>query len=273
VIEWANPAFSRLSGYALAELVGRRPQELLSSGQQRPEVYAQMWRTILAGEVWRGEMVNRRPDGTHYHVAHTVTPLADEEGLPRHFIAVMEDISARKRQEQELKRLATTDALTGLLNRRAFLEEVVQELQRYRRHGHEGALLMLDLDHFKRVNDRHGHAVGDAVLVQVSAALRERLRLTDRIGRLGGEEFAVLLPETGPEGALALAQALREEVGAQRIPTPDGPLGVTVSIGLSGFAPGETDAVPLLGRADQALYQAKEQGRNRVVVAEVAPVA
>lgn len=273
VIEWANPAFSRLSGYTLAQLVGHRPQELLSSGQQRPEVYAQMWRTILAGEVWRGEMVNRRPDGTHYHVAHTVTPLADDEGHPRHFIAVMEDISARKRQEQELKRLATTDALTGLLNRRAFLEEVVQALQRYRRHGDEGALLMLDLDHFKRVNDRYGHPVGDAVLVQVSAALRGRLRLTDRIGRLGGEEFAVLLPETGPEGALALAQALREEVGAQRIPTPEGPLAVTVSIGLSGFAPGEADAVALLGRADQALYQAKEQGRNRVVVAEAAPVA
>ncbi len=274
VIEWANPAFSRLSGYTLAELVGRRPQELLSSGQQRPDVYAQMWRTILAGEVWRGEMTNRRPDGTHYHVAHTVTPLVDDEGHPRHFIAVTEDISARKRQEQELKRLATTDALTGLLNRRVFLDEVAQELQRYRRHGHEGALLMLDLDHFKRVNDRYGHALGDEVLVRVSAALRERLRLTDRIGRLGGEEFAVLLPETGPEGALALAQALREAVGAQRVPTPDGPLGVTVSIGLSAFAPGETDAGPLLGRADRALYRAKDQGRNRVVVAEVeAPVA
>jgi diguanylate cyclase (GGDEF)-like protein/PAS domain S-box-containing protein len=268
VVEWANPAFSRLSGYALPELPGQRLQALLGQGARRGELYAQLWRTILAGDVWRGEMLNRRLDGTHYHAAHTVTPLSDGGGYPHHFIAVMEDISTRKRQEQELQRLATTDALTGLLNRRAFLQEVEQELQRFRRHGRAGTLLMLDLDHFKRVNDRYGHPVGDTVLVQVSAVLRERLRLTDRIGRLGGEEFAVLLPETEPQGALPLAQVLREAVAALRIATPMGPLGVTVSIGLAVFLPGEPDAAPLLNRADKALYQAKEQGRDRVVVAQ-----
>jgi diguanylate cyclase (GGDEF)-like protein/PAS domain S-box-containing protein len=270
VIEWANPAFSRLSGYALKDLVGRRPQDLLNSGEQRPEVYALMWRTILAGEVWRGEMSNCRPDGTAYHVAQTITPLADERGHLCHFIAVLEDISERKAQELELKRLATTDALTGVLNRRAFMEALEDELARFLRHRRPSTVLMLDLDHFKLVNDRHGHAVGDLVLAQTCVAVRERLRRTDRVGRLGGEEFAVLLPDTEQEGALVLADTLRRAVAGLEVPTPLGPLTVTVSIGLATFNPAEQDAAPLLRRADQALYQAKAQGRNRVAVAEEA---
>jgi diguanylate cyclase (GGDEF)-like protein/PAS domain S-box-containing protein len=268
VIEWANPAFSRLSGYALPQLLGRRPQDLLSSGQQRHEAYALMWRAILGGEVWRGEMTNRRPDGTLYQVAQTITPLADAQGHPRHFIAVMEDISQRKQQERELHRLATTDALTGVLNRRAFMESLELELARVQRHGRGGTLLMLDLDHFKQVNDRHGHAMGDTVLVQVTALLRERLRRTDRIGRLGGEEFSVLLPETTLDGAQLLAEMLRRAVAGQEIATPTGPLSVTVSIGLTDFGAHERDPARLLSRADRALYQAKAQGRDQVVVGQ-----
>ncbi|WP_157118971.1 diguanylate cyclase [Azohydromonas lata] len=268
VIEWANPAFSRLSGYSLQELVGRRPQDLLSSGDQRPEIYALMWRTILAGEVWRGEMSNCRPDGTPYHVSQTITPLADEHGSVRHFIAVLEDISERKARELELRRLATTDALTGVLNRRAFLEALEEELVRYQRHRRVGAVLMLDLDHFKLINDRHGHAAGDVVLAQVCAVARERLRRTDRMGRLGGEEFAVLLPDTTREGAAVLAETLRHAVAGQDVSTAAGPLNVTVSIGVAAFGPTERETTPLLGRADRALYQAKDEGRNRVVVAQ-----
>jgi diguanylate cyclase (GGDEF)-like protein len=184
------------------------------------------------------------------------------------FTGFMHDISERKRLEATLNTMALHDALTGLLNRRAFMEALEGEMARFQRHRRPSTLLMLDLDHFKLVNDRHGHAVGDLVLAQVCATVRERLRRTDRIGRLGGEEFAVLLPDTEQEGALVLAETLRRAVAALEVLTPSGPLAVTVSIGLATFKPGEHDAVPLLSRADQALYQAKAQGRNRVAVAE-----
>ncbi|NML16604.1 diguanylate cyclase [Azohydromonas caseinilytica] len=267
-----NPAFTRITGYTAEEVLGHTPS-LLGSGEHDAAFFQALWHELLTAGTWAGEIVNRRKDGEAYTAWQVITVDRDAEGRPRHYVGVFQDISARKRQERELQRLATTDALTGVLNRRAFLDELGQELARFRRHGRAGALLMLDLDHFKQVNDRHGHAVGDAVLVRLCMVLRERLRRTDHVGRLGGEEFAVLLPETGVEEAWALAQALRQAVAAQRVPTADAAVavGVTVSIGLAPFRPGETDPAPLLVRADEALYQAKAQGRDRVVrVAEAA---
>ena len=261
-----NPAFTRITGYDAEEVLGRTPA-LLGSGAHDAAFFTDLWKALLASGTWAGEIVNRRKDGEAYTAWQVITVDRDAEGRPRHYVGVFQDISARKRQEQELQRLATTDALTGVLNRRAFLDELGQELARFRRHGRAGVLLMLDLDHFKQVNDRHGHAVGDAVLVRLCAVLRERLRRTDHVGRLGGEEFAVLLPETGTEEALALAQTLRQGVAAQRVPTGNAAVSVsvTVSIGLAPFHAGESEPAPLLNRADEALYAAKAQGRDRVV--------
>ncbi|WP_157269436.1 sensor domain-containing diguanylate cyclase [Azohydromonas aeria] len=267
-----NPAFTRITGYAAEEVLGRTPA-LLSSGQHDAAFYQAMWRELLAQGSWCGEIVNRHKSGELFTEWLTITVDRDAEGRPSHFVGVFQDITERKRHEAELQRLATTDELTGVLNRRAFLDEVERELARFQRHGHAGALLMLDLDHFKQVNDRHGHAAGDAVLVQVCAALRERLRRSDRIGRLGGEEFALLLPETPAEGAAVLAESLRREVAALEIGTPAGPLRVTASIGVAAFAASEADAAALLGRADRALYAAKALGRNRVARAGEGAVA
>lgn len=266
VIQWANPAFSRLSGYAVEEAVGRRPKELVKSGLQSAAFYEALWQTILSERVWRGELVNRRRSGEHYHEALTITPLVDAQGRLTHFIAVKEDISERKRQEEELHRLATTDTLTGVLNRRAFIAQLEQELARCQRSRRPGTLMMLDLDHFKQINDRHGHPGGDAVLIRVCRTLESRLRKTDALGRLGGEEFAILLPETDAASARELAEELRQLVAQQHIDWETGAITVTVSIGVAEFL-AEQATAPLLNRADAALYRAKDEGRNRVVLA------
>ncbi|WP_404384232.1 diguanylate cyclase [Caenispirillum salinarum] len=179
--------------------------------------------------------------------------------------ARVRNMLALRRQHLDLERLATTDTLTGALNRRAFMARLETETQRAGRHGHDFAVLMLDIDHFKRINDTRGHAAGDQALVAFADTLRGHLRDTDSLGRLGGEEFAVLLPETGADGAATLAERLRAAVAAARVTTDAATFGFTTSAGLASFA-GDTPE-SLLRRADGALYRAKEGGRDRVVAA------
>ncbi|MEW6693744.1 MAG: GGDEF domain-containing protein [Pseudomonadota bacterium] len=175
-------------------------------------------------------------------------------------------------QHHELQALATRDPLTGLLNRRAFEHEAQQALARARRQRHPLALLMLDVDHFKAINDRHGHPAGDAALRQVAACMAEAIRQTDPLARLGGEEFVLLLPDTGADQAWHLAEKLRHTLEQMPLPAIGAPL--TVSIGLVTVA---ADAAPtlegLLQQADQALYAAKRQGRNRTVTWDVEQAA
>ncbi|RSM61648.1 hypothetical protein DMB66_24340 [Actinoplanes sp. ATCC 53533] len=165
----------------------------------------------------------------------------------------------------QVERLATTDGLTGLFNRRHFFELALRELALSRRRSGPLTVVMLDIDHFKQINDRHGHPVGDQVIATVAQRLAATVRGTDVLGRYGGEEFAVLLPDTGDDGSSILAERLRAVIGDRPIETDTGPLTVTVSVGVASR---DTDmsVAELLGRADRALYQAKEGGRNRVVV-------
>lgn len=178
-----------------------------------------------------------------------------------------QEIARRQEVEEELRRLASTDPLTGASNRRAFFEAGERELERAKRYGRPIALLMMDIDHFKQVNDKHGHAVGDAVLQAFSARCAEGLRSQDILGRLGGEEFAILAPECGPKDGEAFAERLRRSVAALRVPGQGGGDDVqcTMSVGLIDC---DTSATldHLLDRADKALYQAKQAGRDRVVV-------
>lgn len=264
VIEWANPAFTTLTGYSRDEALGRKPEELVHSGRQDAAFYRALWDTILRGEVWRGELVNKRKDGQLYHEALTITPVRDRSGRLAHFVAFKEDISQRKRQEDELKRLANTDPLTGVCNRRAFMAHLSAELARVQRYGHSAAVLMLDLDHFKTVNDRYGHAAGDAVLQRFTELTAALLRQTDILGRLGGEEFAVLLPQTDEAGACGLAERIRVRVASQPIDYDGRTIPITVSIGVALLEVTDPRADMVLIRADQALYRAKQGGRNRV---------
>lgn len=196
------------------------------------------------------------------------------DGEPLRVAGLRMNISARKETEARLQKLAHTDALTGVLNRRRFTELATDELAHAERHDAPVALLMVDLDHFKQVNDRHGHAGGDQVLRAFADTARQVVRQGDLLGRLGGEEFALLLPQTDAEGGGVLAERLRQCIASQQ-PDIDGQrLSYAVSIGVAAWAPGPAAGPALLDRllvaADRALYAAKHAGRNRVVVDSVA---
>lgn len=174
-----------------------------------------------------------------------------------------------KRREEELVFLSETDALCRVANRRRFMAVAESELTRHRRYGRTFSILVLDVDHFKAINDTYGHSVGDVVLVTLSDRIRARLRATDTFARIGGEEFAVFLPETDTESALSLAEELRSTVSADRIDAGNGQsVDVTISIGISSSRSGPATVSDLLNSADHALYAAKREGRNRSVIDE-----
>lgn len=185
-------------------------------------------------------------------------------------MGTVRDVTERKRAEALLLELATTDGLTGLANRRHFMERGAAELGRSRRTGQQVSCIMFDVDHFKKVNDTFGHDAGDAVLKALAKTARETLRGIDVLGRLGGEEFAALLPETGLEAALQAAERLRVAVADMGLVHGGAPLAVTMSLGVAQAAGAEETLDSLLKRADEALYEAKQSGRNRVAASKPA---
>jgi diguanylate cyclase (GGDEF)-like protein len=191
-------------------------------------------------------------------------PMRDADGRIAGALAVTRDISARKAAERQLEQLAQTDFLTGLANRRHFLLLAEQELARAQRYGSPLSVFMMDVDHFKAVNDTHGHQLGDLVLQTLGKVCREVLRDIDVVGRLGGEEFGVVLPHTDYADALEAAERLRRAVADTEVPLERGlPLRITISIGVASLADATTNIDTLLNQADQALYRAKDGGRNR----------
>lgn len=181
------------------------------------------------------------------------------------YLAVYRDIDERKRMESELHRMATRDELTGLPNRRSLIEALESELERQRRYDNPLSVLLMDLDHFKSINDQHGHAAGDTVLQYVSKIMDGVLRNVDTVGRLGGEEFGAVLPETDLSAAISAAERVRAAVAALKVETDDASLQVTVSIGVTSVRSGDT-VKDVLKRADDALYDAKLNGRDQVIV-------
>ncbi len=183
-----------------------------------------------------------------------------------HGVTIVTDITDRKRLEEELTVMATSDPLTGAMNRRKFMEVMNYEFERYRRYGRDFSILMLDIDHFKKVNDIYGHQGGDEVLKALTRMCRDALRNCDHVCRLGGEEFALILPETGREGAIDVAERVRLGLGTTPVQTPEASICYTVSIGVSWAEIGDDAIDKILKRADAALYDAKREGRNRVCV-------
>ena len=261
-----NPAALQMLGFTEAEVLGR-DQHLLfhhhkPDGTVYPNSECPIHQTLCDGLARRGEEWFFRADGSGFPVELVVTPTQKHCGLRSGVVVAFEDITRRKVMDRELLRLATTDALTGLASRRHFLDQLEQELARIRRFAEPAALLMLDLDRFKNTNDQHGHAAGDAVLKAFAQAVTDSLRKTDRAGRLGGEEFAILLPGTHADAAQAFAERLRASVEALPIAFENLTLYITVSIGVTSLGPEDVEAT--LKRGDRALYLAKESGRNRV---------
>jgi diguanylate cyclase (GGDEF)-like protein len=250
------------SQYSEAELLGRH-FSIFRSDANPDALYEGMWETILRGESWRGELLNRPKDGVPQWNDVSISPITDANGEITHFVAINDDISERKKLEAELRQLATIDPLTGLLNRRSFYALAEQAFSRLRRHPGQLSVAMLDVDHFKAINDLHGHHAGDKVLRGLAEACTGCLREADILGRIGGEEFACVMPEAALEKALHAAERLRVATASKRIMLADGPeIRITISIGVAALQNTDSGIEAVLQRADQALYIAKQAGRD-----------
>lgn len=259
-IGWVNPAFTTLTGYTLDEARGRTPR-ILNAGVQNGAFYDHLWTSIRSGHTWRGEVYNRRKDGTVYLEEQVITPVVQHDGRISHFVAIKEDITERKRQEEQIRYLALHDALTGVPNRRSFERQLERVAHRVG-DGASAALLMLDVDHFKICNDTLGHGAGDQVLTELGCVLQKCLRPDDFLARLGGDEFCVLSLDLSIEQSMVLAERIRATVQAHRFGGNESLIELTVSIGVAQIENAD-DVGTALTRADAALYASKRDGRNR----------
>lgn len=254
-----NPALCRLLGRSADELLGRRDQEFTHPDDRQSDVDA-AWR-ILRGEIdsWQTEKRFVCPEGSTIWVIANMSFLRDDEGRALAWLGQFQDITQRKSLEAQLRRQADEDPLTSLPNRRMFEREVAAALELSTRHGTHGALLLVDLDGFKTVNDTYGHAVGDATLCAVAAAMRSRLRSTDVLARVGGDEFAILLPLTGRHRAHRVADALHTEIAGLDLGAGQPRLNLRASIGIAQIGGPDPPMSPdeLLAAADAAMYAHK----------------
>ena len=257
-----NPAFSRVTGYTRDEIVGQNPR-LLKSGRHEDDFYTALWRDVLEKGQWRGEIWNRRKDGTVYPEILNISSVRDANGQAIQFVGSFNDISELKAAEENLRRLAHFDALTGLPNRSLLMDRIEQAMKQTLRRERLLAVCFLDLDGFKPVNDTWGHETGDRLLVEVAQRLQAALRAGDTVARLGGDEFVLLLPDLATVDELTLA--LDRVLASLAMPYPDagGTIRIGGSIGATLYPFDDTTADGLLRHADHAMYRAKQQGRGK----------
>lgn len=271
---YVSPSVERLRGFTPEEVMALPIENAMTpeSMKKMNASVSEMMAKISAGErnnlTYVAEIEQPHRDGRIISTEVVTTWVLDEAGEPITVLGVTRDITERKKVEQKLELLARTDSLTGLANRRHFMEVAEQELSRTLRYGGELSALMLDIDHFKSVNDTYGHHTGDLVIQKLGNICRTTLRDVDCVGRIGGEEFAVILPQTGVTEAAEAAERLRVAVTTARVPLEKGlPLRFSISIGVATLRePCNLDT--LLGSSDTALYTAKNSGRNRVCIYE-----
>ena len=266
VIIRVNNAFSAMTGYSAEEAVGQKPQ-ILSSGKHDAAFYQAMWHSLKTNDTWLGEIINRRKNGEIYPEILTITAVKDDKGIVSHYVASFTDITLRKAAEEEVSHLAFYDQLTGLPNRRLLLDRINHSIAYYTRSDQAGAILFLDLDHFKTLNDTLGHDVGDLLLKQVALRLQACVRDCDTVARLGGDEFVIMLENLSEQVLEAASQT--EEVGEKVIAILNQPYQLasyeyrsTASIGAVIIKDRNQSADEFLKQADIAMYQAKKAGRN-----------
>jgi diguanylate cyclase (GGDEF)-like protein/PAS domain S-box-containing protein len=263
VVEFVNPAFQATTGFASDEAVGRHIGELLKSGYHGEPFYQRLWQTLEQGGDFRDVFTNRTRDGRTLYIDETISPVLDDHGALSHFIATGRDVTERFRLEARLRELAYYDPVTGLANRTHFEEHLEQTLPAARRNRRQLAVIFLDLDRFKYVNDTLGHTAGDEVLAQVARRLSGCLRDGDLLARLGGDEFACLPePVKGSYGAARVAEKLLAAM-SHPFEVQGQSFGLHASLGISFFPDGAEESATLIQQADTAMFHAKQAGGNQ----------
>lgn len=262
-IQMVNSAFCHLTGYTESEVIGHSSR-ILQSGRHGDDFYQQMWQSISENGYWQGEIWNRRKDGSTYPELLSISAVEGEQGKVSHYVGVFADISKMKESEDKLVYLAHHDMLTGLPNRLVLQTRLTQSLAHAKRQNSSIALLLLDLDRFKDVNDSFGHAAGDDLLKQVALLLSDRVRETDLVCRMGGDEFAILLEDLDhPEDAGKVANELIGSLSTSWNLSNRCEVAIGGSIGISIYPNRSEEPEALLQHADAALYRAKAEGRGR----------
>lgn len=255
-----NPAFSLASGYSQDEVFGKNPR-MFSSGRHDDDFYRVMWSSVNTYGSWAGEIWDRHKEGFIYPKWMKIIALKDKQDKVTNYVAISTDLSTRKEAERNIEHLAYYDVLTDLPNRTLLHDRIKQQIAAAHRDNQQFALLFVDLDRFKYVNDSMGHAVGDRLLQAVALRLKKSVREGDTVSRVGGDEFVVLLRETNTEGAARVAQSLMNNL--QPLYEIDGMyLPAHASIGISLYPDNGMDIDTLIKHADVAMYRAKEEGRN-----------
>jgi diguanylate cyclase (GGDEF)-like protein/PAS domain S-box-containing protein len=265
-IEYVNEAFVRNTGFSREEVLGKNPR-LLQSGKTPRDTYTAMWEAMVQGRPWSGEFLNQRKDGTEYFESAVISPIRQSDGSITHFVAVKADITTKKVAEERINSLAFFDPLTELPNRRLLLDRLKHAMSASARSEHYGALLYIDLDNFKTLNDTLGHDIGDLLLQQVAQRLVKCVREGDTVARLGGDEFVLLLESLSKDmqeaatGAEAVGEKILDALN-QAYQLAGFSCHSTPSIGVTLFAEHQGGVEDLLKRADLAMYTAKDAGRN-----------
>ena len=258
-VVWANPAFERTSGYPVAQVLGRNAR-FMQGPDTDPEAVGELRRALAVGRTCRVRLLNYRPNGSTWWNEMHLSPLRDAHGAVTHVMGVQHDVSTQVFAEQLAARAGTHDVLTGLANRSTFTNQLEHELSRGQRDRRAVAVLFLDVDRFKAVNDRWGHAAGDALLTQLAERLQNRLRGEDLVARLGGDEFLALVVDLAGDGAKAAAAVIADLSAALAAPfVLDGTSHwIGVSIGAALHPRDGDTAVELIAAADRAMYQDKQ---------------
>lgn len=261
-IEWVNDAFSKQTLFQQVEVLGLKPNILDLKTEESIPLIEEMWKTIKSGKVWSGDIVNRRKDGGLISVYQTITPLTDDLGDITHFVSVSEDVTERKENQQRIAFMATHDELTSLPNRNLLNDRLQHAIAHAKRQKSQMAVLFIDIDHFKYINDSLGHQIGDELLKVLASRLKDVLRQEDTVARFGGDEFVVVLPEINALNSVkALADNLLEKI-KKPFHIMEHELLITGSVGISIYPNDAVAADDLIQHADSAMYSAKEHGRN-----------
>ena len=259
-IEYVNSMFTKVTGYSFDEVQGENPK-ILKSNETPDTTYEEMWACLMRGKVWQGELINRRKDKSIYVELAIISPVKQSDGTITNYVAIKEDITEKKRDQEHIQYLAHFDQLTGLPNRIMLNDRIKYLLNMSQRNNEPLTLMFLDIDHFKNINDTLGHTIGDQLLIEIAQRLKDTIRDEDTVSRLGGDEFIMLFPNTDSNTAMHIATKLIHAVSKPS--NFDGhELSITPSIGIALYPNDGEDFETLLKHADTAMYKVKNNTRN-----------